>query len=88
MDEIDGFLSIDQRISMLREKEETRRAVWRILELVADVADYIANRGSLRAVGALHILLLRSRLISRQIFSLLKSLRARLKTSRRSFQSQ
>jgi hypothetical protein len=51
MEEWDKFLLIKDRVPELRKREETRKAVERLLELVAEAANYIRNHMQTRIFG-------------------------------------
>lgn len=83
IEQLDEILSIDRRNPLLREKEATRRAVWRLLELVAEIADYLTNREESGVVGAYDAIVVRSRLnFHKASFLKPKSATGRLSVSR------
>ena len=45
-EELDQFLTIEGKLEFLREREESRRAVERMLEVIAEAASYISNQTS------------------------------------------
>ena len=45
-EELDQFLTIEEKLEFLREREESRRAVERMMEVIADAATYISNHTS------------------------------------------
>ena len=44
--ELDHFLTIERKLEFLREREESRRAVERMMEVVTDAANYISSHTS------------------------------------------
>ena len=46
MDELDEFMKVKERAEVLKEREETRQAVKRMVEVIAEAASYISNRTS------------------------------------------
>lgn len=56
-EKLNDFLSIKERLSLLDKKSETRRAVGRMLEVIATIADCIAKQKE-GIIGAFSIVLL------------------------------
>ena len=46
MEELDQFLTIEEKLEFLREREESRRAVERMMEVIAEAASYISDHTS------------------------------------------
>ena len=45
-EELDQFLTIEGRLGLLSEREESRRAVERMMEVITDAANYISSHTS------------------------------------------
>ena len=51
VEQLEPFLLIESRIEGLREREETRRAVKKMLHLIEEVSDYVCNQTSPGLIG-------------------------------------
>ena len=45
-EELDWFLTIEGKLEFLREREESRQAVARMMEVISDAANYISSHTS------------------------------------------
>lgn len=43
MEDLDGFLALNEHVDAIREKEKSREAVLKMLNLVAEILNYICN---------------------------------------------
>ena len=54
-EELDQFLTIEGKLEFLREREESRRAVARMIEVITDAATYISENTSTKMFCAYSI---------------------------------